>query len=126
MCRTSVTDSVGVDRSPSLNGSNGEKMLEASGVHVVRQEDEAAPPARDGRGRFAKGNKGGPGNPFGPRIAVLRQAAYDAFSPEIVREIFASMIVRALGGDLAAAKLVLAYAIGIPAAAGPDQIDACD
>jgi hypothetical protein len=42
--------------SPSPNGGNG----------------------RDRRGRFAAGNRGGPGNPNGRRAAELRQALYDA------------------------------------------------
>ncbi len=39
------------DRQPSTNGSNG----------------------RDGSGRFAKGNKGGPGNPFARQVVMLRR-----------------------------------------------------
>src|SRR5437016_2738897 len=52
-------------RSPSLNGANGE-------------QNDAAPSANgdyghDSRGRFAKGNKGGSGNPFARRVGRLRR-----------------------------------------------------
>jgi hypothetical protein len=67
---------------------------------------------RDRRGRFALGNKGGPGNPDMRRVALLRQAALAALAPETVRDILAAMVVRALTGDLGAAKLVLNYAVG--------------
>jgi hypothetical protein len=72
---------------------------------------------RNRRGRFIKGNKGGPGNPFAPQVARVRQAVFAAVSPDTVREIMAALIVRALTGDLHAAKLVLAYAVGLPDAA---------
>ncbi len=73
---------------------------------------------RNRRGRFTKGNKGGPGNPSMRRVAMLRKAAQAAVSEEMVRDIMAALAVRALTGDLSAAKLVLAYAIGKPEAAG--------
>jgi hypothetical protein len=48
-----------------------------------------------------------------------------AITPEDVRGILAKMAELALGGDVQAAKLVLAYAIGQPAAAAdPDRLDA--
>src|SRR5205085_4146516 len=49
---------------PSPNGANGE------------QNDAAPSPnggnGHDSQGRFAKGNKGGPGNPFARRVGRLR------------------------------------------------------
>jgi hypothetical protein len=80
--------------------------------------------ARDPDGRFAKGNPGGPGNPFARQVAELRQAALAAVTPETVHAILAKMAERALAGDVQAAKLVLAYAVGRPgAAADPDRLD---
>ena len=79
---------------------------------------------RNRRGRFIKGNQGGPGNPFAAHVARVRQAVFAAVSPDTVREIMAALIVRALTGDLNAAKLVLAYAVGPPdAAPDPDEVD---
>ena len=37
-------------------------------------------PGRDSRGRFTKGCKPGPGNPFNRRVAALRQSLLDRVS----------------------------------------------
>jgi hypothetical protein len=37
---------------------------------------------RQSNGRFAKGNRGGPGNPFARKTAQLRQALVDAVTPD--------------------------------------------
>src|SRR5262245_34415646 len=88
---------------------------------------ETAPAAGDGRdknGRFAKGWKGGPGNPFGRRVARLRQALLDAVTEQDVKDVVAALITRAKRYDTAAAKLLLSYAIGKPVqAADPDRLD---
>ncbi len=79
---------------------------------------------RDSRGRFVAGNKGGPGNPFARRTAALRQAMLDAVTPEDVQAIVRQMIQKAREGDVAAARLVLAYAVGKPdRAVDPDTLD---
>ncbi len=79
---------------------------------------------RDSRGRFAPGNKGGPGNPFARRCAALRQALLEEVTPGDLKAIMRALIDQARVGDLAAAKLVLAYAIGKPAkAVDPDAVD---
>ncbi len=79
---------------------------------------------RDHRGRFAPGNKGGPGNPFARRTAALRQAMLDAVTPEDVQAIVRQMVQKARAGDVAAARLVLAYAVGKPdRAVDPDAVD---
>ena len=68
----------------------------------------------DAKGRFAKGNAGGPGNPFGRKLAANRAAILEAVTPEDVRLIMGVLREKALAGDLAAAKLVLQYAVGKP------------
>ena len=91
---------------PSPTGSNG------------------AQDSRDARGRFAKGNAGGMGNPFARQVAALRQAALASITLDAVGAILAKMVELALTGDVPAAKLVLAYAIGRPATApDPDRLD---
>jgi hypothetical protein len=116
--------------SPSANGANGDKTPLPSSVRPVIgvQEPSAEAPAgaagRGPDGRFAKGNPDGSGNPFARQVAALRQAALAAITPDDVRGIFAKMAELALAGDVQAAKLVLAYAIGRPAAApDPDRLD---
>jgi hypothetical protein len=88
--------------SPSANGANG----------------------RDQRGRFAKGNAGGPGNPFARRTAQMRRALTMAVSEEDIAAVAAQMLEQAKAGDVAAAKLLLGYVIGQPApVVDPDTLD---
>jgi hypothetical protein len=89
------------------------------------QEQVGGSSARDGRGRFAAGNKGGPGNPFGRRLAAMREAVQRAVTVEAIEQLMGVLLGKALAGDLAAAKLVLQYAVGKPKpVAEPDRVDA--
>jgi hypothetical protein len=100
--------------SPIGNGSNRGPAAQTPNAAAARGPD----------GRYAEGNPGGPGNPFTRQVAALRQAAVAAITPDDVRAIVAKMAELALAGDVQAAKLVLAYALGKPAAAAdPDRLD---
>ncbi len=93
---------------------------ETNGTHA-----EAAPSGRDGKGRFTKGNPGGPGNPFARQVARLRQVFLDRVDPDKLQALVDKLLEMALAGDLAALKLVLAYTLGRPApAVDPDGLDA--
>jgi hypothetical protein len=84
------------------------------------------PPAsgRDAGGRFAQGNAGGPGNPFARRVGALRRALLDFVTPQRLSELAQALFEPALGGDVAAARLLLAYTLGQPAPAhDPDRED---
>jgi hypothetical protein len=87
------------------------------------------PPAADnvGRatnGRFARGNAGGPGNPFARQVAELRRAALAAATPETIADVLRQLEKQALQGDVAAARLYLSYTLGKPApAVDPDTLD---
>jgi hypothetical protein len=79
---------------------------------------------RDEKGRFAKGNPGGPGNPYTRQTAQLRQAVLETMNETEVRLITQRLLTLALQGDLQAIKLVLAYAIGKPdKVVNPDEVD---
>ena len=78
---------------------------------------DGATPGRDANGRFAKGNRLGRGNPLAGRAAKLRAALLRACTEKDVRTIMKSLIREALAGDVASAKLVLAYTVGQPEAA---------
>jgi hypothetical protein len=79
---------------------------------------------RDASGRFAEGNPGGPGNPYTRQTALLRQVVLDELNETEVRIIVQRLKARAVGGDIQAIKLVLAYAIGKPEnAVNPDEVD---
>ena len=69
---------------------------------------------RAGNGRFLPGNPGGPGSPYNRQVAHLRAALYEALSREDIWAVTRKMRDRALDGDVAAAKLLLAYTIGRP------------
>ena len=62
--------------------------------------------------------KDGVGNPFARRLAANRRAAVECVSEEDVRAIMRAMVEKAGNGDTAAAKVVLQYAVGKPAAVG--------
>jgi hypothetical protein len=80
---------------------------------------------RDSRGRFAKNNVGGPGNPFARAVAALRARLLQRVTEEDVDAVADQLIGMARGGDLAAIRLLLLYTVGKPAAApDPDQLDA--
>jgi hypothetical protein len=83
------------------------------------------PPGRDQRGRFVAGNQRGPGNPFARRVAGLRQVLLDTVTDDDLRAIAAKLIQMARDGDVAAARLLLAYTVRRPAAVvDPDTLDA--
>ncbi|MDH3583870.1 MAG: hypothetical protein OER86_06615 [Phycisphaerae bacterium] len=79
-------------KQPSPNGSNG----------------------KDAKGRFAKGNAGGPGNPHAKQVGQLRSAMLNAVSEEDIARIIATLVDLAKGGDVQAAKLVLERTLGRP------------
>jgi hypothetical protein len=94
-----------VPSTPSANGS------------AVEGKDPAT-------GQFVAGNKCGKGNPRYRQFAANRVAFLEAVTPEQVTKLARKLMRRALDGDLDAAKLVLAYAIGKPAAVvDPDGAD---
>ncbi len=76
---------------PSTNGemNHSESRVPFGGCH-----ESHVPMGRNRRGRFIKGNQGGPGNPFAAQVARVRQAVLAAVSPNIVRDIMAVLIVR--------------------------------
>ena len=69
---------------------------------------------RDAKGRFAEGNPGASGNPYTRQTALLRQAVLDELNETEIRIIVQRLKALAVGGDLQAIKLVLAYAVGKP------------
>jgi hypothetical protein len=84
----------------------------------------AAAEGRDTHGRFAQGNAGGPGNPFARRVAALRSALLAAVTEADLDAIARTLAQQAKDGNVAAARLLLSYALGKPAAAvDPDTLD---
>src|SRR5262245_9634642 len=86
--------------------------------------DKPKDQGRDAKGKFTKGNHGGPGNPYARRVAKLRQLLLSAVTDEVLGSIVEKLIDMAKGGDLAAIKLVLAYSIGKPGpCVDPDRLE---
>jgi hypothetical protein len=103
---------------PSANGANGEENGQERQTRKGRR-------GRDAHGRFAKGNKGGPGNPYGRKVAALRKALAEAVSEDDLKDVAAALLLQAKAGDLAAAKLLLNYLVGLPTdPVDPDTLDA--
>lgn len=73
---------------------------------------------RTPNGKFAKGNKGGPGNPFAQKLNQLRTAFYEVTTPEAIREVAKKLIDTALHGEgvaaIAATKLLFQYVLSTP------------
>jgi hypothetical protein len=79
---------------------------------------------RNAQGRFVKGYRGGPGNPYARRVAALRTAILDTVSEADMRGIALRLRLQAQAGDLASIKLLLLYALGKPSEqADPDTLD---
>src|SRR5687768_3106426 len=60
---------------------------------------------RDAQGRFAAGNRGGPGNPFARQVAALRSTLIGCVTHEDIMAVAYTLLERAKAGDVAAAKL---------------------
>ena len=79
---------------------------------------------RQPNGRFAKNNPGGPGNPFARQVAALRSALLARVSAEDIQAVAEQLLRQAREGNVAAARLLLSYAVGKPApAVDPDTLD---
>lgn len=75
---------------PSPNGANG----------------------RDASGRFVKGWKGGPGNPYVRHVAAIRSVLMSAVSDDDLRAIVSTLVEKAKAGDVMAAREVLDRLLG--------------
>src|SRR5438105_8971801 len=78
----------------------------------------------EANGRFARGNPGGPGNPYARRVAALRKVLLDRLTEQDLLAITEALLAKAKQGSVGAAKLLLAYGIGKPTSApDPDRLD---
>ena len=89
-------------------------MQTISGSSVNRAPETPSPNGRDGCGRFAKGNSGGPGNPAGGKAERLRHALLNAVTEKDIAEIAAALIASAKTGDVQAVRELLNRTLGRP------------
>src|SRR5262245_42439888 len=103
-------------RNDSANGSH-------NGTHhgprptVTTAANGTAPEAAGGRGpngRFSAGNAFSAGNPFQRQLAARRRALLAAVTDEDIRAVGKKLVELALGGDVAAAKVLLPFLLGKP------------
>jgi hypothetical protein len=93
-------------------------------MHPTSVKPQAEDAGRDARGRFAKGNKGGPGNPYNRRLAELRRTLFNFETQDDMRHVACVLKELALGGDLAAIKLLFQYVLGKPKqTVDPERLD---
>ena len=86
----------------------------------VESPDPTPPPTdRDTRGRFAPGNRASRGNAVWRRQGELHRAVREAIKDADLHRVFAAMFEAATKGDVAAASLLVSYAIGRPREAEP-------
>jgi hypothetical protein len=84
----------------------------------------AAEAQRAAQGRFASGNRGGPGNPFARRVGALRSALLASVTAQDMEGVGRELVRQAQEGSLTAAKLLLSYTLGKPAqTVDPDTLD---
>ncbi len=82
------------------------------GVMAMAEPSTNGDNGRDARGRFTKGNAGGPGNPNAQHVAKLRDGFRSACSVADVRAICRRLVAMAKKGSVLAAREVLDRAIG--------------
>jgi hypothetical protein len=106
-----------MNRSPAADSA---PSADTSGLRAdARLKDQKW---HDARGRFVKGNPGGPGNPFARRTARMLKAIRSVFTPERFKEVATMVYLKAIGGDLAAAKIILPFAGKTPDV-DPDRLE---
>jgi hypothetical protein len=90
----------------------------------MSQSDPTPTADHDAKGRFAKGNSGGSGNPYARQVAQLRLELLQRCTPERIGKIADRMMELAEEGNVSAAKLIFQYVLGKPhEAVSPDRVD---
>jgi hypothetical protein len=79
---------------------------------------------RESNGRFAKNNRGGPGNPFARQVAAFRACLINSVTEDDMKAIVYKLVDRARFGNLQAIKLLFSYLLGTPKpVVEPDELD---
>jgi len=78
--------------------------------------DDTAPTfdGRDASGRFAPGNRGGPGNPHAKKVAKLRSALFETVTEDDMKAVAAKLVEMARAGELPAIRELLERTLGRP------------
>ena len=80
---------------------------------------------RDVKGRFVRGNKGGPGNPLASQVNKVRKAFLEFFDSATMQVLCEFMLRKALSGDPRFLRIILQHTIGkLPSDDGFADFDA--
>ena len=116
-------------KTKSVKGSQAEPISPEKEPQPTLTEGPAAAEQeprkdRDTGGKFTKGNAGGPGNPHARSCARMLEMFRNAISEDEMFQLCRMLFMKAVGGDISAAKIILSYKIGKPLPAPhPDSID---
>ena len=69
---------------------------------------------RDASGRFAVGNKGGPGNPYTRKAGLLRKAMFEEVTEDDMRRVVRKLVQLAEAGNVAAVREFIDRCVGKP------------
>jgi hypothetical protein len=93
-------------------------------ISTPSAEPRTTDPERQSNGRFAPGNRGGPGNPFARKTAALRAKLINLMTEQDVEDIYHVLLLNAKSGHLPAIKFLFSYVLGKPQpAVNPDALD---
>src|SRR5205807_6334921 len=118
MSDATLDSPVSCDRKAKRSRKAGSPAPPLSPLAIGDGDQSDAPPTsvesngeRDANGRFAKGNRGGPGNPFARRLAAMRRTLLSVVSEDDLENAARKVIEQARQGDLVAIKLLFTYVI---------------
>ena len=105
------------------NGSaNGNGRERASAVPPG--DDESIKALKERMATLDVDNLGGPGNPFGRRVAHNRKLMHAYFTTEKVLALFGKLESMAMGGNVGASNTLMKYLVGKPLpAVNPDRVN---
>ncbi|MFO0846628.1 MAG: hypothetical protein U0797_30385 [Gemmataceae bacterium] len=93
-------------------------------MSATEEAPKANPEGREANGRFARGNRGGPGNPYARQVAAFKCRVLHRVKDDDLDAIIDKLVELARQGDVAAARLVLQHTLGKPIeSAHPDRLD---
>ena len=105
-------------------GLSGRKAAEREPATVkidTMRRPAPSPNGRNARGRFAKGNLGGPGNPYAKRVADLRAALLESVTEQDIRAVARALVKRAKEGEVPAVRELLDRLLGRTADSALDR-----
>jgi hypothetical protein len=108
----------------SAPSPDGSPTTEPSTSNPNPASKETTANDRQSNGRFAKGNRGGPGNPFARQVAAFRACLINSVTEDDMKAIVYKLVDRARFGSLQATKLLFSYLLGTPKpVVEPDELD---